>query len=87
MKKYKNYIFGAAILILGIAIGNISSGDGKSEIHNNDEHDLVQDTIKKIWTCSMHPQIQMDKPGNCTICRTEERREGKKCRTRWAPYH
>ena len=23
---------------------------------------------KKIWTCSMHPQIRQDHPGNCPIC-------------------
>jgi len=23
---------------------------------------------KEIWTCSMHPQIKMDKPGKCPIC-------------------
>lgn len=23
---------------------------------------------KTIWTCSMHPQIRMDKPGKCPIC-------------------
>src|SRR6185369_14352290 len=23
---------------------------------------------KIIWTCPMHPQIKMDKPGKCPIC-------------------
>ena len=22
----------------------------------------------EVWTCSMHPQIRMDKPGKCPIC-------------------
>lgn len=30
-------------------------------------HDLVQDE-SGVWTCSMHPQIRMDKPGKCPIC-------------------
>jgi len=25
-------------------------------------------TQKQMWTCSMHPQIKMDKPGKCPIC-------------------
>jgi Cu(I)/Ag(I) efflux system membrane fusion protein len=25
----------------------------------------------QIWTCAMHPQIRMDKPGNCPICGME----------------
>ena len=39
---------------------NHADGDGHS-------HDLVQDE-SGIWTCSMHPQIRMDKPGKCPIC-------------------
>jgi membrane fusion protein, copper/silver efflux system len=27
-----------------------------------------QNTQKTIWTCAMHPQIRMDKPGKCPIC-------------------
>ncbi len=23
---------------------------------------------KQIWTCSMHPQVRLDRPGNCPIC-------------------
>lgn len=26
------------------------------------------DKISSLWTCSMHPQIQLPKPGNCPIC-------------------
>lgn len=31
----------------------------------HDEHGAGESTI---WTCSMHPQIRMDKPGDCPIC-------------------
>ncbi len=72
MKKYKNYLIAAGILILGIIIGNISSGgDAKDASHSEEEHDFVQDPITKLWTCSMHPQIKMEKPGNCPICGME----------------
>ena len=72
MKKYKNYLIAAGILILGIIIGNISSGgDAKDASHNEEEHDFVQDPVTKLWTCSMHPQIKMEKPGNCPICGME----------------
>ncbi|MFK5879350.1 MAG: efflux RND transporter periplasmic adaptor subunit [Flavobacteriaceae bacterium] len=73
MKKYKNYIFGAVILILGIVIGNMSSSGSSatSDVHDEDGHDLVQDPITQLWTCSMHPQIKMEKPGNCPICGME----------------
>ncbi|MCD6542926.1 MAG: efflux RND transporter periplasmic adaptor subunit [Flavobacteriaceae bacterium] len=71
MKKYKNYIIAAGILILGIIIGNITSGDDKETSHKEDKHNYVQDPVTKLWTCSMHPQIKMEKPGNCPICGME----------------
>ncbi len=73
MKKYKNYIIATGILILGIVIGNItSSGDSnKTNTGNSEEHNYVQDPVTKLWTCSMHPQIRKEKPGNCPICGME----------------
>lgn len=35
--------------------------------HEGHSHDLEQDE-SGVWTCSMHPQIRMDKPGKCPIC-------------------
>ncbi|MCF6222431.1 MAG: efflux RND transporter periplasmic adaptor subunit [Flavobacteriaceae bacterium] len=68
MKKYKNYLIGAGILILGILIGNLGSNDSNKASQSNEEHDFVQDPVTKLWTCSMHPQIKMQKPGECPIC-------------------
>jgi Cu(I)/Ag(I) efflux system membrane fusion protein len=71
MKKYKNYIIGAVILILGVLIGNLTSGDKNTAVHHQGE--LGDSDVQKtqIWTCSMHPQIQVDQPGNCPICGME----------------
>ncbi|MCF6214262.1 MAG: efflux RND transporter periplasmic adaptor subunit [Flavobacteriaceae bacterium] len=70
MKKYRIYLIGAAILILGIIIGNTFSGSDKAttDTHKKEEHNFVQDPVTKLWTCSMHPQIKMKKPGKCPIC-------------------
>lgn len=35
--------------------------------HKGHSHELEQDE-NGVWTCSMHPQIRMDKPGKCPIC-------------------
>ena len=68
MKKYKNYIIGAGILLIGIIMGNVFS-DGDSKASNDEsEHEYVQDPVTKLWTCAMHPQIQLKEPGNCPIC-------------------
>jgi len=69
MKKYKNYIIATGILVLGIVLGNMFSGGSSSS--NEGEHDHVQDSETKIWTCSMHPQIRMKAPGKCPICGME----------------
>jgi len=42
--------------------GGISSG---KEIA---EHSHEGESAESIWTCSMHPQIRMDEPGQCPIC-------------------
>ena len=40
-----------------------SPNQAKEEhVHSADE------TKAEVWTCSMHPQIRMDKPGKCPIC-------------------
>ncbi len=70
MKKYKNYIIGVGILILGIILGNMFSR-GSTSSQNEAAHNYVQNKETGIWTCSMHPQIKMDKPGNCPICGME----------------
>lgn len=56
------------ILIVGLALGWLffhSSGhNGKQESAKKEVHEQKH----TIWTCSMHPQIRMDKPGKCPIC-------------------
>jgi len=71
MEKYKNYIIAAGILILGIILGNVFSGGDSETTHAEGEHNYVQDPLTQLWTCSMHPQIKMEEPGNCPICGME----------------
>ncbi len=71
IQKYKNYLIAAGILIVGILIGNLFSGGSSETVHKDGEHEYVQDPVTKLWTCSMHPQIRMEKPGNCPICGME----------------
>ncbi len=71
MKKYKNYILGAGILIIGIIAGSVFSGGGSEATHDEAEHEYVQDPVTQLWTCAMHPQIQLEEPGDCPICGME----------------
>ncbi len=65
----KNLIIGAAMLVAGLVLGWVFFHSSKSTTGTNEteiaEHDHEGETI---WTCSMHPQIRMDKPGQCPIC-------------------
>ncbi|RXP44975.1 efflux RND transporter periplasmic adaptor subunit [Lutibacter sp. HS1-25] len=70
MKKYKNYIIGFVLVLIGMVLGNLFSG-GNSTIKENHEHKLTKDAATQLWTCSMHPQIKMQEPGNCPICGME----------------
>jgi len=45
--------------------GTVKSGSEASKEINSHKHEEEKGTV---WTCSMHPQIRMDKPGKCPIC-------------------
>ncbi|MDQ7783100.1 MAG: efflux RND transporter periplasmic adaptor subunit [Desulfomonilaceae bacterium] len=46
------------------------SADVDSRMKEAQHHDHEEKTVAKssIWTCSMHPQIRLPKPGKCPIC-------------------
>ncbi|WP_243545649.1 efflux RND transporter periplasmic adaptor subunit [Pseudodesulfovibrio tunisiensis] len=44
---------------------------GETSLEEHTEHGLKASTNEKgetVWTCSMHPQIQLPSPGQCPIC-------------------
>lgn len=55
-------LFVVAGLLLGWIFFHSSS---KVEVANNQSTDTKK---SEVWTCAMHPQIRMDKPGKCPIC-------------------
>ena len=68
MKKIMNnkWILIIAFLLVGVFIGSrmgsSNAADTDSEIANGGEEK------DQIWTCSMHPQIQENGPGQCPLC-------------------
>ncbi len=52
------------ILVFGIWIGK-STGPAKPK---TGQVTAVTETKLQVWTCSMHPQIKLPKPGLCPIC-------------------
>ena len=59
-----------------VAISTLASGlllgwlfFGRSENTSNEEHDHSTEMAgETTWTCSMHPQIRSNEPGDCPIC-------------------
>lgn len=64
------WVTGSIILIVGLVIGlmiNTRSGESDylADDHQDHEHEMDENGV---WTCSMHPQIRQDEPGDCPIC-------------------
>lgn len=58
----------SAILLAGLLLGWGIFGGGGSHKHDLESETAQTEEASTVWTCSMHPQIKMDKPGKCPIC-------------------
>lgn len=56
-----------AALILGILLGWLFFGGGSSN-EEDTIHSEGETAQESVWTCSMHPQIRQNEPGDCPIC-------------------
>jgi membrane fusion protein, copper/silver efflux system len=63
----KTTIIAASTLAAGLLLGWLIFGDadGSSADDNSQEVAVESETT---WTCSMHPQIRQDEPGDCPLC-------------------
>ncbi len=68
----QTWITGGSAVIAGLFLGwiifhrpeaTVSEGGGETIVHT-----VTEEKGHTIWTCSMHPQIRMDEPGQCPIC-------------------
>ncbi|MDO9154919.1 MAG: efflux RND transporter periplasmic adaptor subunit [Paludibacter sp.] len=68
MKKFFSNIYVRYILLLvvGVFVGWLFFHSSESTTHKHEDDEEI--TKNEIWTCSMHPQIKMDKPGKCPLC-------------------
>jgi Cu(I)/Ag(I) efflux system membrane fusion protein len=59
------------ILIISVAVCMvllISCKSGSTNAKNNSE---MENVSAKVYTCTMHPEVRSDKPGNCPKCGME----------------
>ena len=64
------WIAGGLVLVIGLLLGLLIAPrqDGSGDLSDTHlDHDHVADE-NGVWTCSMHPQIRQDEPGDCPIC-------------------
>jgi Cu(I)/Ag(I) efflux system membrane fusion protein len=69
----ENYKLVLGVLIAGLFLGWLffhpskaeRAGENQMESHEGHDHSAE---VATIWTCSMHPQIKQDQPGQCPIC-------------------
>ena len=69
----ENYKLVLVVFIIGLFLGWIvfhqskDKGTSEIQIEGHDGHDETS-LAPSTWTCSMHPQIKQDAPGQCPIC-------------------
>ncbi len=69
----ENYKLVLGVLVAGLFLGWLffhpskaeRAGRNPVESHEGHDHSAGEATV---WTCSMHPQIKQDNPGQCPIC-------------------
>ncbi len=67
LSKYKWHIISIVVIFtIGYFIGN--SGDKRAPANQQEEQIAHDHEETQLWTCSMHPQIKMEEPGQCPIC-------------------
>ena len=67
------YVRGGLLVVIGLFLGWVvfhsPSQPKESPNEATEEHVHSADEAKsEVWTCAMHPQIRMEKPGKCPIC-------------------
>ncbi|MBT3937373.1 MAG: efflux RND transporter periplasmic adaptor subunit, partial [Candidatus Marinimicrobia bacterium] len=65
MNFLKNNKMTIGLILVAFFIGmRFSSGDSTT---HSDKHE-AQSSENQVWTCSMHPNVQLPESGQCPIC-------------------
>lgn len=69
----KVFITAIISLIIGLGAGYLIFGNNQkmiapAKIHDQQGTAMSTSTGEEIWTCSMHPQIRQNEPGDCPLC-------------------
>ncbi|MHC4843298.1 MAG: efflux RND transporter periplasmic adaptor subunit [Planctomycetota bacterium] len=56
------------IIITAFVVGYIVRGRKPADVEGQKIHVHEEEKKEQMWTCSMHPEIQLPKPGKCPKC-------------------
>ncbi len=68
--NHKTLYIALGTLALGLLLGWLFFG-GSNTAQTKEDEEITEDHVheaNEVWTCSMHPQIREDGPGQCPIC-------------------
>ncbi|WKK75727.2 efflux RND transporter periplasmic adaptor subunit [Marivirga salinae] len=69
MKINKSTIIVVVISVLiGAVVGYFISTSASQEISTSSHQHTAEESNDQIWTCSMHPSVRQNEPGDCPIC-------------------
>ena len=68
----KNVIYLIIAVLIGLfagwlLFGTTSNSSSENKTSKEEKHSLEEHS-SEIWTCSMHPQVRQQEPGDCPIC-------------------
>lgn len=70
-KSIIKYLKIAGLIVVGIILGWLLFGSSdkiETDHSGRDHQQLENESGEAVWTCSMHPQIRKNEPGDCPIC-------------------
>ncbi len=69
----KTIIMVLSTLAIGLLLGWLIFGGSEPQVTEEHQHEHSAEEVagETIWTCSMHPQIRQNEPGDCPICGME----------------
>ena len=63
----RTILISTGTLLLGLLLGWLIFGKVNQQETEDHSHSAIEGA-ETIWTCSMHPQIRQNEPGDCPIC-------------------
>ncbi|WKV13920.1 efflux RND transporter periplasmic adaptor subunit [Marivirga harenae] len=68
MKNTKTIIL---VILISVVAGGILGYFISTSSHqhiNTSDNQQIEESVPEVWTCSMHPSVRQNEPGDCPIC-------------------